>query len=101
MAHARLTSGFPAPTQLAKAWMNAWTETLRSSNALQKFGQLLALVLRQNRTECFIVLLCDPANVMEHRLALIGEVEFIRAPIIEAILPLHKATLLQLVNDRH
>jgi hypothetical protein len=47
------------------------------------------------------VFLSDATDVTECRLPLIGQVELICAPIIEAILSPHKPALLQLVDDRY
>ena len=70
-------------------------------NALKKSSQLLTLVLRQHCTECFVVLPCDATDVTECHLPFVGQVKLIRAPIVQAVLPLHKPALLQLIDDRH
>ena len=81
--------------------MNAGSETLLVGNALEKSGQLLTLLWRQRCTQRFVVLLSDPADFLECRLPLLGQVQLICSPIVKAILPLRQAALFQLINDRH
>jgi len=47
------------------------------------------------------VFLSDATDITECHLPFVGQVELICAPIIQAVLPLHKPALLQLVDDRH
>jgi len=70
-------------------------------NALKKSGQLLTLALRQRRAERFVVFLSDATDVTECHLPFVGQVELISAPIFQAVLPLYKPALFQLVDDRH
>src|ERR1700724_4902901 len=45
--------------------------------------------------------LSNATDVTECRLTLIGQVQFIGAPIIHPIPPLHKSALLQLIDNCH
>jgi len=47
------------------------------------------------------VLLSDLPDVTQRYLPFLRQVKLISPPVIHAVLPLHKPTLLQLVDDRH
>src|ERR1700730_6604308 len=81
--------------------MNAGSKSLLIGNALKKSRQLRTFALGQRRAECFVVFLSDATDVAECRLPLTRQVELVGAPILQAILSLHKPSLLQLVDDRH
>lgn len=81
--------------------MNPPSQALLIGNALKESPQLFTLLIGQCRTEGFIVLVRNPADVTQRCMPLFRQMKLIGPAVVRTILSLHQPAFLQLVDDRY